>query len=256
MNSRSLKQRIGMLFVPVALMGAVVMAQSPIQAGAQATPEPSASAPGTISVTGVGEVIVVPDTATIQIGVQVFDEELAAAQATSIEQITAIIETIRDAWIEDKDIQTSNYSVQIRQQYDNQGIATAVLGYDIFNTLSVTVRDLDELGTILDQVVAAGANQIYGIYFFTADLTAATEQAREAAVKDAQERASQLAAAAGVDVGRIVNISEGYSSAPLPTDYGKGGRAGDMAEGNAAVPIQPGSQTVQISVSVTYEIAE
>jgi uncharacterized protein YggE len=246
-----------MLVMPVALLGAVVMAQSPIQAGAQATPAATAAAAGTISVTGVGEVIVVPDTANIQIGVQVFHEELAEAQRQSTEQITTIIDTIKAAGIADKDIQTSNYSVSIRQQYDpNTGIATEVLGYDIYNTLSVTVRDLEELGTILDQVVSAGANQIYGIYFFTADLTSATEQAREAAVKDAQERASQLAAAAGVEVGRILNISEGFSAAPLPYDYGMGqGRAGDMAAEGAKVPVQPGSQTVQISVSVTYEIA-
>ena len=131
-----------------------------------------------------------------------------------------------------------------------------MLGYDIYNTLSVTVRDLDQLGSILDQVVAAGANQIYGIYFYTSDLTAATAQAREAAVKDAQERAGQLADAAGVEVGRIVNISEGFSGAPLPTEFGRGNAASDMKAGAGAVPIQTGSQTVQISVSVTYEIVQ
>jgi uncharacterized protein YggE len=257
MSGRSLKRKVGMLVMPLALLGAVVMSQAQVQAGAaQATPVATPAAAGTISVTGVGEVIVVPDTANIQIGVQVFNEELAEAQRQSTEQITTIIDTIKAAGIADKDIQTSNYSVSIRQQYDpNTGIATEVLGYDIYNTLSVTVRDLDELGTILDQVVSAGANQIYGIYFFTSDLTKATEQARTAAVEDAKARATQLAEAAGVEVGRIVNISEGFSSAPLPTDYGKGGRGAGMAEDAAAVPVQPGTQTVQISVSVTYEIA-
>ena len=258
MNAVSrVRVRLGSLLVPIALLGLLTVSQSPISAGAQATPGPGVdtSGPGTISVTGVGEVIVTPDTANIQIGVQVFSKELADAQRKSTEQITAIIETIKDAGIEDKDIQTSNYSVSIRQQYDNQGIATEVLGYDIYNTLSVTVRDLDELGSILDQVVAAGANQIYGIYFFTSDLTAATAQAREAAVKDAAERAGQLAGAAGVEVGRIVNISEGFSGAPLPTEFGKGMAGADM-QAAADVPIQSGSQTVQISVSVTYEITQ
>ncbi len=232
------------------------MAQNPLHTGAQATPEAGGVTPGTISVTGVGEVIVTPDTANIQIGVQVFAQELADAQAQSTEQMNTIIDTITAAGIEPKDIQTSNYSVSIRQQYDDQGIATAVLGYDIYNTLSVTIRDLDTLGTILDEVVSAGANQIYGITFFTSDLTAATAQAREAAVKDAQERANQLAAAAGVDVGRIINISEGFSSSPVPIDFAKGYAESDMMGSGGNVPIQTGSQSVQISVSMTFEIAE
>jgi uncharacterized protein YggE len=251
----SVKRRFGQFFVPLALLGVMVMSQAPMQAGAQATPVAQTTSPGTISVTGVGEVIVTPDTANIQIGVQVFAEELSAAQQKSNQQTQAIIDTLKEAGIKEKDIQTSNYSVSIRQQYDNQGIATAVLGYDIYNTLSVTVRDLDKLGEILDKVVAAGANQIYGIYFYTQDLTAATKQARAAAVKDAQERAGQLADAAGVSVGRIINISEGYSGAPQPLQYGQGQAAADMKGGAGAVPIQTGSQSVQISVSMTFEIA-
>jgi uncharacterized protein YggE len=255
-KSANIKRRFGQLFVPLALLGVMVMSQAPMQAGAQATPVAPANQPGTISVTGVGEVIVTPDTANIQIGVQVFSEELAAAQKKSNEQIAAIISTLKDAGIKERDIQTSNYSVSVRQQYDNQGIAPAVLGYDIYNTLSVTVRKLDNLGAILDKTVAAGANQIYGIYFYTNDLTAATAQARDAAVKDANERASQLAAAAGVKVGRVINISEGYSNAPVPVDFGRGQAASDMKGGAGAVPIQTGSQSVQIAVSVTYEIAQ
>jgi uncharacterized protein YggE len=254
MNRLSLKRQVGKAIIPIALLGALVMSQAPMRASAQATPMPGMTSAGTISVTGIGEVTVTPDTANIQIGVQVFSEELADAQKKSNDQIAAILETIKEAGVAEKDIQTSNFSVSIRQQYDNNGIATAVLGYDIYNTLSVTVRNLDDLGSILDQVVAAGANQIYGIYFYTTDLTKATAQAREAAVKDAQERAGQLAEAAGVQVGSIVNITEGYSAAPYQTQYGKGAGM-DMAAGSA-VPIQTGSQTVQISVSITYEIAQ
>lgn len=256
MSRTMLKRRLGQLVGPLALLGVMVASQLPASAAAQATPEARPGTAGTISVTGVGEVVVVPDTASIQIGVQVFALELADAQRQSTEQMNAIIDTITEAGIDRKDIQTSNYSVSIRQQYDEQGIATAVMGYDIYNTLSVTVRDLDELGSILDQVVAAGANQIYGIYFYTDDLTAATAQARAAAVRDAEERANQLAAAAGVEIGPIVNINEGFSADPLPTDFNRG-RAADEAQGAAGeVPILSGSQTVQISVSVTYEIAQ
>ena len=114
------------VFVPLAVLGVMVMSQVPMRAGAQATPVAHPATAWHHSVTGVGEVIVTPDTANIQIGVQVFSEELADAQRKSNEQIQAIIDTLKAAGIKEKDIQTSNYSVSIRQQYDNQGIATAV----------------------------------------------------------------------------------------------------------------------------------
>mgnify|MGYP000894799374 CR=1 FL=1 len=255
MELAPVRRLAGRIILPVALLGAIVTAQIPSLASAQdATPVSGSTSTGTISVTGVGEVIVTPDTANIQIGVQVFNQELAAAQTDSNEQIQAIVDSLSGAGIDATDIQTSNFSVSVRQDYDDQGIATDVLGYDIYNTLSVTVRNLDDLGSILDQVVAAGANQIYGITFYRSDLTDATAAAREAAVKDARERAEQLAAAAGVEVGAIVNITEGYSQSVSPIDYGKG-YAGEMAA-DSAVPIQAGSQSVQITVSITYEIAQ
>jgi uncharacterized protein YggE len=254
MKPGSIRRIATRLFVPVALIGVMALSQAPIGARAQATPEAISMTTATISVTGVGTVIVTPDTANIQIGVQVFNKELAAAQADATEQMNAIIKTVTDAGVAEKDIQTSNYSVSIRQQYNDQGFPTDVLGYDIYNTLSVTIRDLDSLGEILDKTVAAGANQIYGITFYTSDLTEATAAARKAAVQDAQERAGQLAAAAGVEIGSIVNISEGYSSSPSPIDYGKGYAADSMQAGAGAVPIQTGSQSVEISVSVTYSV--
>jgi uncharacterized protein YggE len=255
METSSLKRKFARFLVSLSLVGVVATASAPALVNAQATPVSESSSVGTITVTGVGEVIVTPDTANIQIGVQVFAEELSDAQAQATEQMTTIIDTLTAAGIEPKDIQTSNYSVSIRQQYDDQGIAVAVLGYDIYNTLSVTVRELDNLGTILDQVVAAGANQIYGISFFTSDLTEATAQARASAVADAQERANQLAAAAGVEVGAIINISEGFSASPMPVDFGRGYAEADMAAGSA-VPIQTGSQAVQISVTMTFAIGQ
>ncbi|HQY31520.1 MAG TPA: SIMPL domain-containing protein [Thermomicrobiales bacterium] len=255
MNISPFRHLTGKIILPVALLGAVLVAQTPALTAAQdATPMPTVST-GTISVTGVGQVIITPDTANVQIGVQVFNEKLSVAQTAATEQITAVIKVITDSGIDKKDVQTSNYSVSIRQNYDNQGVPTEVLGYDIYNTLSVTVRDLDSLGTLLDQVVSAGANQIYGISFYASDLTDATAAARVAAVKDANERAKQLAAAAGVEVGAIVNITEGFSQSVSPLDYSKG-YAGEMAMGDSAVPIQTGSQSVQITVSITYAIAQ
>ena len=123
MGTEAIRRLGSRLVVPVALIGVMMLAQTPLRANAQATPEASTTTPATISVTGVGQVIVTPDTANIQIGVQVFNKELAAAQADATAQMTTIIKALTDAGIDKKDIQTSNYSVSVRQQHHDQGIA-------------------------------------------------------------------------------------------------------------------------------------
>ena len=227
--------------------------------GAQdaATPvtTPFATVP-TVSATGVGRVTVEPDTASVALGVTVFEATLGEAQARATTQMTAIIDAVKAAGVADEDIQTSNYSVNVRQDYDDNGNPTKVVGYDINNTVNVTVRDLDDLGSFLDSVVEAGANTVYGISFFTWDMTEATAQARAAAVVDARTRAGQLAEAAGVSVGRVVSITEGYSVAPPPVLYDRAAGA-DMAMAESApVPVQIGTQQIEVQVSVVYELEQ
>ena len=212
--------------------------------------------PGTVSVTGTGRVTVEPDTASIALGVTVFDANLAEAQALATTQMTDIIDAVKAAGVADEDIETSNYSVNIRQDYDENGSPSKVLGYDINNTVNVTVRDLDSLGTILDAVVQAGANTIYGISVFTWDMTGATAQARAAAVADARAHADQLADAAGVAVGRIVTITEGYSAAPPPIAYDQARDSAMAASESAPVPVQVGTQQIEVQVSIVYELEQ
>ncbi len=105
---------------------------------------------------------------------------------------------------------------------------------------------------LLDGAVAAGANTIYGVNFYLDDSTAASSQARALAVQDAQKRAQELAEAAGMTLGPVVSISEGYSSSP---GYGQGGGAmGEVQSGGPATPIQAGTSTVEVDVTVTYQL--
>jgi uncharacterized protein YggE len=237
----------------VALAGAMVA--SPIgQVGAQnATPPSGAvtgSAPATVSVTGQGRVLVTPDTASVIVGVDIIGETLSGAQSDATTQMTAIIDALKGAGVSEEDIQTSNYSVNILREYDERGAPGPVTGYQISHQVAVIVRDVDQLGTLLDTVVNEGANAIYGIYFYVDDPTAASSQARKMAVEDATTRAQELADAAGLQLGRILNISEGYGPPPSPLAYGKGG----AMESAAAAPIQPGSTEIAVEVQVTFEL--
>jgi uncharacterized protein YggE len=216
----------------------------------QATPVPSSDTPATVYVSGQGVVTVAPDTASVIIGVNIIETTLSSAQEKATVQMTAVIDALKAAGIAEKDIQTVNYSVNILQNYDQNGNPATIEGFQVSNQVNVTVRDLAQLGSILDTVVAQGANAIYGISFFVNDPSAAASQARELAVQDARKKAEELAAAAGMRVGRILSISETYSPQPMPLAYGRAEAAADAA----AVPIQAGSTAVQVDVQVTYEL--
>ena len=119
------------------------------------------------------------------------------------------------------------------------------------NQLQLTVRDTDMLGDLLDEAVNAGANSINGVTFYVDDQTAAASEARKLAVEDARTKAEELAAAAGLTLGPVVSIAEGTVSPRrhFRTPASAGGR---MAA--AAVPVQPGSSTVAVDVSMTFEL--
>jgi uncharacterized protein len=236
----------------VALLGAATIGAVGWRGAAaqDATPVPTTETLATVSVGGHGAVTIAPDTASVVVGVNVIETTLSAAQEKATAQMTAVINALKAAGIDEKDIQTVNYSVSIIQDHDENGNPTVVKGFQVTNQVNVTVRDLDKLGAILDAVVAQGANSIYGISLYVNDPSAAASQARTAAVKDAKAKADELAAAAGMTVGRVLSISESYSPPPAPMEVAGG--AADTAR--ASVPIQGGTTMVAVDVQVIYEL--
>ncbi|MEA2596918.1 MAG: uncharacterized protein QOF01_3387 [Thermomicrobiales bacterium] len=244
---------LGLLAAVIALLGAASFGVFGVKGSAaqDATPPPgTAQNPATVYVSGNGTVTITPDTASVIVGVNIVEKTLSSAQEKATMQMTAVIDALKAAGIDEKDIQTVNYSVNILQDYDQSGNPTTINGYQVSNQVNVTVRDLDKLGSILDTVVGQGANAIYGISFYVDDPSAAASQARTLAVADAKKKADELAAAAGMKVGRILSISETYSPSPMPMPYGRAA-AEDAA---MSVPIQAGTTTVQVQVQVTYEL--
>ena len=207
----------------------------------------------TMSVNGTGQVFLSPDIAYIYIGVH--SEEATAAEAVTANnnETQKVIDALKKAGVEAKDIHTTNFSIWPNQQYSPDGQPTGTR-YVVDNSVFVTVRKLDELGDLLDSAVAAGANSINSIQFDVADKTEALKKAREEAVKDAKAQAQELADTAGLKLGEMQTISF-YDSAPVPYQdtYGKGG-GGAAVEQAAAVPIQPGQLALTVTVSMTYEI--
>ncbi len=230
-------------------MATTLLAASHPASAQDATPV-AGNSTATVSVSGVGIVTTTPDTASVQLGVTVTQATLADAQSQASTQMQAVIDALTAAGVEEKDIQTSSYYVSVVQNYDSSGNPSEVTNFQVQNMVNVVVRDIDTVGPILDGAVEAGANTVYGVNFYLEDSSAASTQARALAVQDAQKRAEELAAAAGMTLGPVVSITEGYSSGPV---YGKGG-AGMAAESAGPAPIQVGTTTIEVDVNVTYQL--
>jgi len=218
-----------------------------ILAAALALPLPAlAQAPPTLSVTGTGTVEAVPDLATLTIGVTTSRETAAAALAANNTALQAVLDRLTAAGIAARDMQTSNLS--LHPDWSGQdGAAPAISGYVASNLLTVRVRALEGLGTILDAAVADGANTLHGLGFGLADPEPALNAARREAVADARARAELLAGAAGVTLGRILSISEGGPSLDQMPVF--------RAEASG-VPVAQGELGLTANVTLVFELVE
>ena len=208
----------------------------------------------TISVSGSGQVTLVPDIARINIGVNSKADLVTTAVNKNNKQAQAITDALLKKGIEAKDIQTANFNVYPMNRYDNMGNMTGV-EYSVDNTLYVTVRDLKSLSEILDAAIKAGANQINGISFDIEDRAAAQKQARDLALQDAETKAQEVADTVGVTLGeiQIINVSNSSYVQSYPI-YGMGGgmKADMVAE--TSVPVSAGQIVVTYDVSLVYRI--
>jgi hypothetical protein len=241
------------LLVGVATLGLLTACAAP--SASASSPQQATgggSNPKTIIVTGSGVAYGKPDVATIQIGVNERDADLGKAMTANTNKVNSLTSILKSLGIEDKDLQTSNFSVNASQDYGTNGQPTGKVTYYVDNTLTVTVRDLDKLSDVLGKAVDAGANTIYGISFSVADASKLEAEAREKAVADAKSRAEQLAKAAGVKILGVLSVGENTFAPVVPLPYAGGARQ-DVASG-APVPISTGQLQVNLQVTVTYEI--
>ncbi len=204
-----------------------------------------------ITVVGSGRATAGPDMAEVQVGVVTQAESAAKALEDNNAAMAKLFKALDARGIAKKDVQTSNFSVQPQYKQPQQGQRPEVAGYQVSNDVRVKVRQLNGLGGILDEVVAQGANQVRGVSFSVAEPNPVLDAAREKAMADARRKAELYAKAAGVEVGRVLLIQEETPRLPQPLFRGLA-----MAGGGEAVPVAPGEQEFQASVTVTYAIGK
>jgi len=213
-------------------------------ASAQTNPEPRL-----LTVTGEGEVKAKPDQATLSAGVVTEGKTAAAALAANSRAMNAVFDTLKRLGIPERSIQTSEISVQ--PQYPNDArVPRRITGYQVSNTVSVTVDDLDRLGPALDALVSSGANSLGDIGFGLRDPKPLEAQARAAAVRDAARKAETMARAAGVSLGPIISITEGVGTEPVPL----GRRMPALMAMKEATPVAAGEETISANVTVSWDI--
>ncbi len=155
-----------------------------------ATAAPSTEIKPQLTVSGTGLVRVTPDTASINLGVSTQDTDVVQAVAASNLAAEAIISSVKNLGVAPEDVRTTYFNVSPQPMYDQTGMPTGQTTYWVNNTLVITLRQVDQLGALLQAAVDAGANSINGISFDLTDKSQAEEQARQAAMADAQQRAA------------------------------------------------------------------
>jgi uncharacterized protein YggE len=204
--------------------------------------------PAAISVTGEATVSVPPDLAEIDGGVTSEAKTAREASEANNAAMGKVLQALKGAGIEEKDIRTSRLSLQPQSAPNRSGPA-AIAGYRASNRVTVRVRDVTKAASVIDTLVGAGANEIGGINFVVSQASKLLDEARERAVADARRKAEIYARAAGVTLGAPLSISEEGSSAPVP--YRR------MAAGIAvSAPVAQGEETLQVTVSVSWAIKQ
>lgn len=216
------------------------------------------TAPRTIAVSGEGEVSVVPDMATVSLGVLIEATETGSAMDQASSATAAILAKLAEVGVADADVRSG--SVRLTPRYGRTVLGgtdfSKIEGYTAQNTVDVKVRDINALGGILSAVVGQGANTINGIDFGLQHPEDVMDAARRAAVAEAIRRAALYADAAGVALGPLMSLNEnGYTGVPMF----RGGPMMMDAMASAPsmdVPVAPGEITVSANVSMVYEIQD
>lgn len=247
-----------LLIIGIVLLGVLTLGQLQslryIGAGVQPT--------NTITVSGYGEVFSVADIATFSFSVTSQKATVKAAQDDATAKINAVTAYLKDAGVEAKDIQTTDYSVYPQYDYVQQacsggycpGGKQVLRGYEVRQTTSIKVRDLSKAGDLLAGVGAKGATEVSGLNFTFDDPQKTQDEARGKAIADAKEKADELAKQLGVRIVRVVSFSENGDGYPSPM-YGRGGMESAVAQDVKVAPtIEVGQNKVTSNVSVTYEI--
>ncbi len=204
---------------------------------------------GKLYVYATGQAAQAPDRASVSAGVVTQAATAGDAMRKNAKQMNAAFKALKAAGIKDRNITTSQMSLQPQYDYQNRK-APRITGYEVRNTVSAVSDDLDKVGSMLDALVSAGVNNIGGINFSIKDAKSARAKARIDAIAQARVKAENMAKAAGVRLGKVLEIREGGGSSPRPQPLMMA-RSMDL---ESSTPVAAGEQTLSVTVNITYAL--
>lgn len=202
---------------------------------------------GKLVLTGTGSVSVAPDIATLGVGVTTRRESASEALSNNSASTAAVIDALRSGGVAEADLQTSEFSIGLQYKDRKTAGPLEVDYYVVNNSVTATVRDIAALGDVLDRVVRLGANRIGYVSFGVSDPVPHLDEARQMAVADALRKADLYAAAAGIELGPILSISEPSANQ----------QPGFVAMARAeSVPIAAGETSLTASINIVWQIKD
>ena len=241
--------RVSLIAVAL-LIGVIGVSAVSAQEATQVPVSTNTTMTNTITVTGIGTASGEPDVAYVELGVETVNADLSTAFEEANTTMTTVIQALTDSGIDRLDIQTTFLNVYQEDIYDPQsGTPTGERTYHVQNFVRATVRDTATIGSVVSTAVEAGANRINGLSFGILDTAALESTARTAAVENARARATELAAALGLQVGDPISVREVYGSSS-PIALGGGFDRAQMA----AATVSTGSLQVSVQIEVTFAL--
>lgn len=213
--------------------------------------------PNTITITGIGEIQSVPNISTINFTVREtsVNDNTKSLQEGVAKKANAVFAKLKELGIEEKDIKTSNYSVNPKYDYSNG--RSNIVGYEASQSVDIKIRNTENVSKVLDILAGEKVTEIYGPNFEVDDIQSVKDEARDIAIKDAKEKANNLAKALGVKIKRIVGYSDdsagGYMPSPILYKSANMGMGGDaVTQESASLP--SGEQKVSVNVNIIFQI--
>ncbi|MBU1131502.1 SIMPL domain-containing protein [Patescibacteria group bacterium] len=209
-----------------------------------------------VSFTAEGRVFAKPDIAQIVVAVKT-DRVKEAVQAVqnNTEKMNLVVNKIKEFGIEEKDIKTTSYRLSPVYDYHRETGQQTLAGYDVYQEVTIKIRDLDKVGEVIEATTSVGVNQVGNISFTIDDTDEVKKEAREEAVIKAKAKAKEMADLTGLKLGKLVNVYESEDAYPYYRDYAVNAMAMEGFGGAGAVPsIQTGENEVRLQVTLVYEV--
>jgi uncharacterized protein YggE len=204
----------------------------------------------TVVVTGTGRVQQPADIAQATFVVEGTRDTAAEARSVAASAAQSVLAALAGAQIAGADVRTAG--IDVSPNWEHEGNRPVRKGFTVTNRIAATIRDLEQVGTVLDAALESGATGLDGVAFQLAETGAAETEARGLAVADARARAETIARAAGMTLGRLVGIAEGGAALPLPRREMR--MAAMAADSFAPTPVLPGSIELTVSVIAEWEL--